>query len=371
MGAITLYRKYLINLPLVLRKQQAGFGMMDYVLRLLGSQRRVNRYRHDSTDGAGVIAEGPAGIIIGEDSQMVPPIETQGAQTRSQALNRSFNGCAIIAHPFLILFFEKQLFVGKTFYHIVKHGGNRVMIHDRLSWLSSSIVLNPGLRDQMLNENFGVAAIAANRFPRGSFISILTLIIIKIPVVKSTFIIDLPDIGPIKCQRKKNTRRITISVRPFLPIRMTLPQFYPKSLVKQALQSKSPWLRQRLDLITQQEEFLQSLPVINFPQAKQFLIERCHRLAEKHGLPFNRVAIRNQKTRWGSCSIIGNINLNIQAYRLPDHLRDYIILHELVHTLHHNHSPAFWRKLQEIHPSTPACRRELRKHPIDPRPLRT
>ncbi len=67
-----------------------------------------------------------------------------------------------------------------------------------------------------------------------------------------------------------------------------------------------------------------------------------------HGFSFRRIAVRNQKTRWGSCSTLNNINVNINRIKLPDHLRDYVILHELVHTIHKNHSKAFWNKLDEV-----------------------
>ena len=57
--------------------------------------------------------------------------------------------------------------------------------------------------------------------------------------------------------------------------------------------------------------------------------------------------MRNQKTRWGSCSAQNNINLNVQLIRLPPALRDYVILHELVHTRIRNHGPGFWEELEK------------------------
>ena len=67
-----------------------------------------------------------------------------------------------------------------------------------------------------------------------------------------------------------------------------------------------------------------------------------------HGFTYNRVFIRNQKTRWGSCSNKNNINLNIKVSRLPEELMDYVILHELVHTQIKDHSNNFWAAMNRL-----------------------
>ena len=72
---------------------------------------------------------------------------------------------------------------------------------------------------------------------------------------------------------------------------------------------------------------------------------RLDELAMTHGFTYNRATVRNQKTRWGSCSGKNNISLNMQLMNLPKQLIDYVILHELVHTLVKNHSPLFWETL--------------------------
>jgi len=78
------------------------------------------------------------------------------------------------------------------------------------------------------------------------------------------------------------------------------------------------------------------------------LVDRLNYLALKHGFEYNRVFIRNQKTRWGSCSGKNNINLNVNLVRLPDELMDYTILHELVHTRVKNHGKRFWAQLERL-----------------------
>ncbi len=83
-------------------------------------------------------------------------------------------------------------------------------------------------------------------------------------------------------------------------------------------------------------------------EAHSYLPQRLKELAEKHQLKYKGLAIRNTKTRWGSCSHENNINLCIHLMKLPDELIDYVILHELTHTVHKNHSPRFWAKLSEL-----------------------
>ncbi|PIF05512.1 MAG: hypothetical protein CSA36_06300 [Draconibacterium sp.] len=83
-------------------------------------------------------------------------------------------------------------------------------------------------------------------------------------------------------------------------------------------------------------------------EACELLPLRLQQLAEKYDFKYNRVTIRNNKRNWGSCSSANNISLNLQMMKLPNELIDYILLHELVHTKIKNHSPAFWKKLDEV-----------------------
>ena len=83
-------------------------------------------------------------------------------------------------------------------------------------------------------------------------------------------------------------------------------------------------------------------------EAKSFLPGRLAWLAREHGFSFNKVTIKNLKSRWGSCSGRNNINLNLHIMRLPDELIDYILLHELSHTVEKNHGPRFWALLNRV-----------------------
>jgi predicted metal-dependent hydrolase len=82
--------------------------------------------------------------------------------------------------------------------------------------------------------------------------------------------------------------------------------------------------------------------------AKKFLPLRLKELADERGLKFSEVKINSSKTRWGSCSGRKSINLSFYLMLLPSHLIDYVLLHELTHTLEMNHSPRFWAKLDQF-----------------------
>ena len=83
-------------------------------------------------------------------------------------------------------------------------------------------------------------------------------------------------------------------------------------------------------------------------EAKEYLPQRTEKLATAHGFTFNGITVKNISSRWGSCSATNHINLNIHLVRLPEHLSDYVILHELTHTVHKNHSERFWNHLNMI-----------------------
>ena len=97
-------------------------------------------------------------------------------------------------------------------------------------------------------------------------------------------------------------------------------------------------------------------------EAKDYLPQRVKELAEKNSFRFKKVSVRNSKTRWGSCSYANNINLNIHLMRLQDHLIDYVILHELVHTKIKNHSRDFWNMLDLVTGNAKNLDKELKNY---------
>jgi predicted metal-dependent hydrolase len=97
-------------------------------------------------------------------------------------------------------------------------------------------------------------------------------------------------------------------------------------------------------------------------EAAKILPMRIRELSRIHKLPFFKLSLRNNVSRWGSCSSENNINLNIHLMRLPDYLIDYVLLHELTHTIIKDHSRKFWDYLSKICPNLDKCRREMKNY---------
>jgi len=82
-------------------------------------------------------------------------------------------------------------------------------------------------------------------------------------------------------------------------------------------------------------------------EALAFLPKRIEELAKKYNFEFRKISVRDTKTRWGSCSSENNISLSIHLMRLPEHLIDYVLIHELCHIKEKNHGPNFWKLLDK------------------------
>jgi len=169
--------------------------------------------------------------------------------------------------------------------------------------------------------------------------------------LKKSHTINIVGIGPVLFERSRRAKRIIISVKPFKGVRVAVPSRVSFEKAEDFVKTKAAWIRKHLKRIKQyetQKKAMQSeLENIDVSAAKKILVSRLKQLAEKHGFTFNRVSIRNQRTRWGSCSHNNNISLNMKLVHLPPDLMDYVILHELVHTRVHNHSRTFWVELDK------------------------
>ena len=96
--------------------------------------------------------------------------------------------------------------------------------------------------------------------------------------------------------------------------------------------------------------------------ARTCLIPRARELAERHCEKIRRVVVRNQRSRWGSCSYNGTISLNWRLIQLPAPVRDYIIVHELMHLRELNHSPRFWAEVAKACPDYRSAEEWLKQH---------
>ena len=99
-------------------------------------------------------------------------------------------------------------------------------------------------------------------------------------------------------------------------------------------------------------------------EARKVLPVRLAELAAEHGFEYNQVRIKHNVSNWGSCSELGNINLNLNLMRIPEHLRDYVMLHELCHLRYMNHGQEFHALLESVCPDHRTLARELKEYKL-------
>ena len=175
-------------------------------------------------------------------------------------------------------------------------------------------------------------------------------------------------IGPVRLCKSGRARRISIRVHPVKGVSVTVPRWIPYAAALLFFKTKRDWVRATME---RQKKRLAAIPEgsAKLPskeetealraRARTELPARLAVLAEQHGFQYNRVIIKNNSSNWGSCSVRGNINLNLRLVTLPDRLRDYVMLHELCHLRYMNHGPEFHALLEEVCPGHRALQREL------------
>lgn len=97
-------------------------------------------------------------------------------------------------------------------------------------------------------------------------------------------------------------------------------------------------------------------------EAAEVLQRKASEFAKLLSVSYEDIKIKDQKSRWGSCSSKGNLNFNFRIIMAPEKVCDYVVKHELCHLIHMNHSAAFWTLLEGIHPETAACRKWLKEN---------
>lgn len=146
--------------------------------------------------------------------------------------------------------------------------------------------------------------------------------------------------------RSSRAKRVTISVSRFGEVRLTFPARGRNSSVDFALS----FLEERVDWVLQQKRRICNRDVVVRSQAdiealrvraKEYLPRRLSELAGEFGFVYGRVSVRIARTKWGSCTSNNDISLSLFLMTLPPHLIDFVLIHELCHTVHHNHSAEF------------------------------
>lgn len=222
-------------------------------------------------------------------------------------------------------------------------------------------------------------------------------------------IIHDEEFGKITIRRSARASQVRLRVSPDGTLRASLPLYAPALLVKRLIGSSRQELRELLKQAQPSVEYENGMQVgkshsllikpgatlstrrsgqriivtvppseqLNSPEvnkairsaviaalrveAKSYLPRRLSFLAEKYGFSYTKVRFSHASGRWGSCSTAGTISLNIALMKLPFELIDYVIIHELAHTRHMNHSPAFWSLVEVGDPAYKEHRRALKQ----------
>jgi predicted metal-dependent hydrolase len=170
-------------------------------------------------------------------------------------------------------------------------------------------------------------------------------------------------------RRSKRARRMRLTVYCDGNFVVTVPRGMNEGLIERFISAKSRWIIDKL-------EYFKKFPGLARPKSskKEFLERkgeamhivkaRIEHFNALYGFAFNAIHIRNQKTRWGSCSRRGNLSFNYKIVLLPPHLRDLVIVHELCHLEEFNHSRDFWHLVARAIPDYRKARRELKQNRI-------
>ncbi len=163
----------------------------------------------------------------------------------------------------------------------------------------------------------------------------------------------------ISCLVKTSYRakRIRLSVYLDGRVVITRPFFVKEKEVLNFLKSKIDWILRKCNPTTKNDY----QEYIKYKKAAYNLVKkRLDYFNQIYNFKFNRIFIKNQKTRWGSCSRLGNLNFNYRIIFLAPELRDYIIVHELCHLKEFNHSKNFWRLVSKTIPEYKQIRKKLK-----------
>ena len=168
-------------------------------------------------------------------------------------------------------------------------------------------------------------------------------------------------------RRSKRARRMRLAVYCDGSVVVTTPAWLRQSIVEKFLVDKKQWIIKKINFfqgmdrkpvrIFSDEDFLKYKD-----EVLALVLNQINEFNKNYGFSFNRISIRNQKTRWGSCSKKGNLNINYKILFLPQRHRDYIIVHELCHLGEFNHSRKFWSLVEKTLPDYLQIRRDLRNY---------
>ena len=152
---------------------------------------------------------------------------------------------------------------------------------------------------------------------------------------------------------RSDRKSISLQIRPDGQVVVRCPRRMPKRDVEAFLAEKNLWLTTHLSRIQsrpQRPPFTREELEVLAEEARYALPRRVEFFARQMGVTYERITVRSQKTRWGSCSARGNLNFNCLLMLTPPEVLDYVVVHELCHRKEMNHSPRFWAQVEAVLP---------------------
>lgn len=171
-------------------------------------------------------------------------------------------------------------------------------------------------------------------------------------------------------KRSARAKYMKLSVHPGGEVVLTAPRSMTLVEIERFVTSKHAWLARSVARMRQ----MRALPVSlagragrraylqHKEESRKFILGRLSYWNQAYRFSYSRIAIKNTKRLWGSCSRKGNLNFSYTLLFLPRELADYVIVHELCHLKEHNHSPRFWALVRQALPDFGARRAELRRY---------
>lgn len=156
---------------------------------------------------------------------------------------------------------------------------------------------------------------------------------------------------------RSNRKTVAIQVNADLTVTVRVPRHTSRKDIERIISEKEPWIRKHIEQIRAKKEAYEAMETSHLTdeeireladKARKYILERVAYFAEHMGVTYGRITIRNQKTRWGSCSSKGNLNFNCLLMLTPAEIIDYVVVHELCHRKEMNHSGAFWNEVEKV-----------------------
>jgi hypothetical protein len=167
-------------------------------------------------------------------------------------------------------------------------------------------------------------------------------------------------------KKVKGSKSVRLSIYADGRFVISAPKWYPMYVINRFIEEKSQWIFDKVkhidfDLLEEKGKMEEDRYRRSIKLARSVVHSRLEFFNQHYGFSYNRVAIKNQKTCWGSCSQKSNLNFNYNIINLSEEQRDYIIVHELCHLEELNHSHKFWKLVGQAIPDYRRIRNELKK----------